>query len=189
LGEIEVAVDILEECGCHKIIIHHCPSGYPARLQGINLRVIQTLHQMFPYPVAFSDHSIGYDMDIAAIALGANMIEKTITLDRTIRSPEHIMSLEPHDAASFIKAIRDLEIALGSRRRKLSEKEKKNKVVVKRSLFAARDINKGQFLTQDMLKYSRPGDGVPAHMDKFILGRKLKKHIKKGTKFSLKDFD
>ncbi|MBW1767644.1 MAG: N-acetylneuraminate synthase family protein, partial [Deltaproteobacteria bacterium] len=87
IGEIEVAVDLLDVCGCKDIIINHCPSGYPARLEGINLRVIPTLREIFPYPIAFSDHSPGMEMDIAAVALGANMIEKTITLDRTIRSP------------------------------------------------------------------------------------------------------
>jgi sialic acid synthase SpsE len=110
LGEIETAIDILESEGCHNIIINHCPSGYPARLESINLRVIQTLKQMFPYPVAFSDHSPGFEMDIAAVAMGANMIEKTITLDRTIRSPEHIMSLNPESCQSFVETIRDLEM-------------------------------------------------------------------------------
>src|SRR6266480_306324 len=81
LGEIEAAVDRIVRAGNERIIIHHCPSGYPARRDGINLRVIQTLKAMFPYPAAFSDHTPGWDMDIAALCLGANMLEKTITLD------------------------------------------------------------------------------------------------------------
>src|SRR5579871_6462883 len=95
LGEIERAVDIIRSEGNENIIIHQCPSGYPAHLDSINLRIIQTLRQMFPYPIAFSDHTPGATMDIAAVAIGASLVEKTITLDRTTRSIEHIMSLEP----------------------------------------------------------------------------------------------
>lgn len=189
IGEIETAVNILENCSCNKIIIHHCPSGYPARLEGINLGVIQTLLQMFPYPIGFSDHSIGHDMDIAAVALGANMIEKTITLNRTIRSPEHIMSLEPYDAREFVQTIRNLEVSLGDYRRVISEEEKKQRNAIRRSLFAARDIKKGEVVNQEMLKYARPGDGIPADMDVSILGRRLKRNISALQKLSFEDFD
>jgi N,N'-diacetyllegionaminate synthase len=173
IGEVEAAVDVLESCACDRIIINHCPSGYPAWLGGINLRVITTLLQMFPCPVAFSDHSTGHDMDIAAVVLGANMIEKTITTDRTIRSPEHIMSLEPDEAADFVQTIRDLEVALGNKRRVVSQEEKDKRLVSRRSLFSARDLKKGEKLSQDMLAYSRPGNGIPADMDVYVLGRYL----------------
>ena len=188
LGEVEEAVNVLESSGCNKIIINHCPSGYPARLEGINLKVIQTLHHLFPYPIAFSDHSIGHEMDIAAVTLGANMLEKTITLDRTIRSPEHIMSLESHEAKSFINVVRDLEIALGNSRRIMTAEEMKARLIVKRSLFAGADIRKGEVLTQDKLYYSRPGDGIPAHMDTFVLGRKASRDVSGGEKLNFADF-
>ncbi len=188
IGEVEAAVDILEHAGCNQVIINHCPSGYPARLESINLRVIPTLLKMFPYPVAFSDHTSGRDMDIAAVALGASMIEKTITLDRTVRSPEHIMSLEPEEAESFVNAIRDVETALGFTRRIVTSEERKQKDIIRRSLFAACDIKKGDILVQEMLAYSRPGDGIPADMDKHYIGLRINKDIPAATKLSFEDF-
>ncbi len=188
IGEVEAAVDILEQSGCNQIIINHCPSGYPARLGSINLRVIPTLLKMFPYPIAFSDHTTGHDMDIAAVALGASMIEKTITLDRTIRSPEHIMSLEPDEAEYFINSIRDLEIALGAARRIVTQEERAQKKIIRRSLFSARDIKKGEKLDQEMLAYSRPGDGIPPDMDKHYFGLRINKNLPAGTKLRFDDF-
>lgn len=190
IAEVEQAVDVLEEAGCEKIIINHCPSGYPAYLESIHLRTLTTLQQLFPYPIAFSDHNPGHTMDVAAVALGANMIEKTITLDRTIRSPEHIMSLEPHDAAEFVRTIRDLEVALGTPRRRMASKSQlEGRTVVRRSVIAARDIKAGETLTQEMVDYARPGDGIPANLDSHILGRVVSKSVVSGKKFSWGDFD
>jgi len=188
IGEVEAAVDVLGRAGCREIIINHCPSGYPARLDGVNLRVLTTLQQMFPYPVAFSDHTPGCDMDLAAVALGADMIEKTITLDRTTRGPEHVMSLEPHEAADFVRRIRDLEQALGDPRRLLSPEEDSRRLLVRRSLFAARDLAAGETLAREDLEYSRPGDGIPAHLDELVLGRTLARDVAKGEKLAHGDF-
>ena len=187
LGEVERAVDVLECAGCRNIIINHCPSGYPARMDGINLRVLTTLRQMFPYPVAFSDHTPGATMDIAAVALGANMIEKTITLDRTIRSPEHIMSLEPDEAKAFVTTIRDVEQALGNPRRIFTEQERKAPPVARRSVVAARDLALGTVLVQDDLDYARPGGGIPAGMDYLVFGKKLRRAVKRGERYSIAD--
>jgi len=189
IGEIEAAVEVIEREGNPNIIINHCPSGYPAQLDGINLRVISTLRKTFRYPIAFSDHSTGHDMDIAAVSLGASMVEKTITLDRTIRSPEHIMSLEPDEAADFVRRIRDLEKALGNSRRLLTTEEKEKRMIARRSLFAAVDLQAGQILLQKMVKYSRPGDGIAADQDKLVLGRRLKHNISKNTKLQFSDFE
>ncbi len=189
LGEIETAVDVLESEGCNNIIINHCPSGYPARLESINLRVIPTLRQMFAYPVAFSDHSPGFDMDIAAVAMGANMIEKTITLDRTSRGPEHIMSLDPESCQSFVRTIRNLEIAKGNPRRMLSKEEKLKCLNLRRSLFAAHELKKGERLTQAMVHYSRPGDGIPADLDSVVIGHIAKRNIPQASKLKFDDFE
>ncbi len=182
IGEVEQAVDVLEQAGCRKIIINHCPSGYPARLESINLRTVHTLRQMFPYPVAFSDHTPGATMDIAAVALGVDMLEKTITLDRCIRSPEHIMSLEPHEAADFVRTIREVETALGNPRRIMTPEERSQPPVARRSVVAARDIAAGEILKQEMLDYARPGDGLPAHLDYLVLGKKVRRTVKQGEK-------
>lgn len=182
IGEVEQAVDVLETAGCTNIIINHCPSGYPACLESINLRTIQTLKQMFPYPIAFSDHSPGAIMDIAAVALGVDMLEKTITLDRCIRSPEHIMSLEPHEAAAFVQTIRDVEVALGNCRRIMTPEERALPPVTRRSVIAARDIAEGEILTQEMLDYARPGDGLPPHLDYLVLGKHCRVSLKQGER-------
>lgn len=184
IGEVEQAVDVLETAGCRRIIINHCPTGYPARLDGINLRVIQTLQTMFPYPIAFSDHTPGCTMDIAAVALGASILEKTISLDRTTRSPEHIMSLEPHEGAAFVQTIREVEQALGLRRRILQPQERANAAVARRSITAAHNLPEGHILVQEDLDYTRPETGIPACFDKQLLGRALRRTVQAGEHFS-----
>jgi sialic acid synthase SpsE len=160
LGEIEAAIDVIRAQGNENIIIHQCPSGYPARLDSVNLRVISTLKQMFGYPAAYSDHTPGWEMDIAAVAMGANLVEKTITLDRTTRSVEHVMSLEPQDMRAFVQAIRDLETAMGSPRRVLKEEERKKRDSIRRSIFLAQPAKKGQKLSDVKVEFRRPGFGI-----------------------------
>lgn len=159
LGEIEAAVDVIRAEGNENIIIHQCPSGYPAHLDSINLRIIETLRQMFPYPVAFSDHTPGATMDIAAVAMGANLVEKTITLDRTTRSVEHIMSLEPPDMAKFVRTIADVERAMGNPRRILHEAEEKRRHMYRRSTFLDAPVKSGQRLRDAKVVFRRPGFG------------------------------
>lgn len=163
-GEIEEAVELINACGNRNIIIHNCPSGYPARLESINLRMIPSLKQLFGYPVAFSDHTPGHDMDIAAVALGANLVEKTITLDRTTRSAEHLFSLEPEDTNDFVRCIRELETALGNPRRILAPEEKEKRRAVRRSIFLNQAVQKGQTLRTAKVDFKRPGFGIsPRH--------------------------
>jgi len=160
LGEIEAAVDVIRSEGNESIIIHQCPSGYPALLDSINLRIVPTLKQMFPYPVAFSDHSPGATMDIAAIAIGANLLEKTITLDRTTRSIEHIMSLEPQDMQGFVHTVREVERALGTPRRILHAEERKRRNAIRRSAFLAAPVKAGTALSSARITFRRPGFGI-----------------------------
>jgi N,N'-diacetyllegionaminate synthase len=188
IGEIEAAVDVITRAGNERIIIHHCPSGYPARREGINLRVIQTLKSMFPYPAAFSDHTPGWDMDIAAVCLGANMVEKTITLDRTTPSVEHIMSIEGEDIERFVTAIRDLEAAFGNPRRAMHEAEARKRDMVRRSIFTRRALRKGETLTAADVDYRRPGSGIPPSESARILGRQLATDKKAGEMLRYEDF-
>ncbi len=181
LWEIERAVQEIERAGNKNIVIHLCPTGYPARLESLNLRMIETLKLMFPdYCIAFSDHSPGWEMDIAAVALGAKLVEKTITLDRTIKSCEHSFSLEPHDAQKFVKAVRELDIALGSSRRVIPLKEKERRKVGRRSPYALRDINAGEVIDSNDFEFKRPEAGISADEFRFVRGMKLRKPIKKG---------
>jgi N,N'-diacetyllegionaminate synthase len=187
LGEMETAVDIIRREGNENIIIHHCPSGYPARLPSVNLRVITTLQQMFPYPIAYSDHTPGWDMDIAAVTLGASLVEKTITLDCTTRAVEHIMSLEPPEMRTFIRAIRDLETALGSPRRVMHADEIKRRQNVRRSMYLKAEAKAGMRLADAAIDFRRPGFGIGPEMYDTLADRRFKSDLPAGHLLALAD--
>tara|TARA_B100000886_G_scaffold253385_1_gene179124 strand:- start:225 stop:680 length:456 start_codon:yes stop_codon:yes gene_type:complete len=151
--------------------------------------MIKSLKTMFDCPIAYSDHSIGFDMDIAALAVGANLLEKTITLDRTTPRVEHIMSLEPDEMTKFVEKIREIEIAMGSSRRVLTEKEKFNRLKVRRSIYLDEDYKKNTFVKDMKLKFKRPGYGIPPSEYDKILDKKLKIDLKKGSQLSLYDLE
>ena len=189
LGEIELAVDAIRAEGNESIVIHHCPSGYPAHLESINLRVIPTIKNLFGCPVAFSDHSAGWDMDIAALAVGANMLEKTITEDRTTRSVEHVMSLEPQDMRRFVEVIREIETALGNSRRVFSDAERVKRNAIRRSLHVAADLAPGHVLNETDLDYRRPGTGItPDRLDE-VLSKRLIRALKAGERIQWEDLE
>lgn len=180
LGEIEQAVDVLVGNGNDQIIIHQCPSGYPAHLSSINLNMIKTLKTMFPYPAAFSDHSPGWDMDIAALAVGADLLEKTITFDRCTPSVEHLMSIEGNDCTKFIQSIRDVEIALGGARRIIGQEQMINIAKVRRSAFINKDLSAGMEISMADLDFRRPGNGIPPSDYKRLIGRTLTQSLSHG---------
>ena len=189
IGEIEAAVDIIRAEGNDNIIIHHCPSGYPAHLESINLNVIPTLKRMFPYPIAYSDHTPGWDMDLAAVAMGANLIEKTITEDRMTRSVEHVMSIEPQDMTRFIAAIRDLETAMGSARRIMSPTEVEKRTANRRSTFLRCDLPAGSVLSMGHFDFRRPGHGIsPADAERLV-GAKLRAGKSAGHRLEWPDIE
>ena len=189
LGEVEAAVEVIRKEGNENIIIHHCPTDYPAKLTGINLNIVRTLKEMFEFPIAFSDHSPGADMDIAAVALGANLVEKTITLDRTTRSVEHIMSLEPPEMASFVQLMRDLPVAFGNRRRLMGDAELEKSMSMRRSIFTKRSIAVGEMVTEDMLDYRRPGYGIPPSELAKVLGKVCTRPIGEGEMVRIVNID
>ena len=187
IGEIEAAVDVILGNGNDRIIIHHCPSGYPARRDGINLRVIETLKKMVPFPIAFSDHTPGWDMDIAAVCLGADMVEKTITLDRMTPSVEHIMSIEGDDIRRFVTVIRDLEAAFGTPRRIMHEEEKEKRDMVRRSVFVNRDFAAGERIGMTDIDFRRPGGGIPPSEYLRVVGKCLAKPKRAGEVLNIED--
>ncbi|MFC1884985.1 N-acetylneuraminate synthase family protein [Thermodesulfobacteriota bacterium] len=188
IGEIEQAVDLVVAEGNENIIIHNCPSGYPARLESINLRLIKTLKAMFPYPVAFSDHTPGWDMDIAAVSMGVNLIEKTITEDRTTRSVEHIISLEGKEAKTFIEMIRKVEIALGNNRRIMHPDELERRKAIRRSAFLKSEVTKGCLVKDAEIEFMRPGYGIsPKDFGKYF-ERRFKTDLPEGHMINLRDF-
>jgi sialic acid synthase SpsE len=187
IGEIEAAIDDIRAVGNENIIIHHCPTGYPARLEGINLRVIQTLKQIFPYPVGFSDHSRGWEMDVAAVALGADLVEKTITEDSTTRSAEHIMSLEPPEMAAFVQLMHDLKVAFGKPRRIMAEAEKVKRTAVRRSVHLINGAKAGTSVDKLEIAFRRPGFGIGPELWPTLSGMKLRVDLPAGHRLAITD--
>ena len=187
IGEIEQAVDVIRSEGNDDIIIHQCPSGYPARLESVNLNIIPTLKQMFGLPVAFSDHTPGCDMDVASVALGANMVEKTITEDRMIRQVEHVMSLEPSEMVGFIKTIRDVETALGSPRRIMTAEERAKSMAIRRSVYIKGEAKAGQRLGDLDVEFRRPGHGIAPDVYEKLVDMALVRDLSDGHQLALSD--
>ena len=187
LGEVEAAVDLICSEGNRNIIIHQCPSGYPARLKSINLNIIPTLKRLFPFPVAFSDHSPGWEMDVAALALGANLLEKTITEDRTTPSVEHLFSLEPQEMKGFVRMIRDVEIAMGTTRRIMQDEEKTKRQRWRRSVFLQSPVKTGQKLGNVKVDFRRPGFGIGPDMYEQLLDFSFRTDLPEGHMLSFND--
>jgi N-acetylneuraminate synthase/N,N'-diacetyllegionaminate synthase len=181
LGEVEEALNVIRSEGVEDVILLHCVSNYPARIENVNLRAMETLKQALKIPVGFSDHTLGITASIAAVALGACVIEKHFTLDRNLPGPDHKASLEPDELKEMVKAIRDVEKALGDGIKRLAQGEKEIKKVARRSIVAKVDILEGAIITKEMLDIKRPGTGiVPKYFD-FIVGMRAKKDIKKSN--------
>ena len=177
LAEVEQAVDLALSLGQDRISINHCPTGYPANAENVNLNILGTLKRVFDCPVAFSDHSPGVEMDVAALCLGANILEKTITLDRTTRSPEHIMSLEPDEFAGFVHSIRTVEAARGVVRRHLGPQEREYRKKSRRGIYAARAIKQGDVLTEADVTFKRPQALLGPDQTGLVLGRTARQDI------------
>ncbi|HTY81961.1 MAG TPA: N-acetylneuraminate synthase [Dehalococcoidales bacterium] len=180
LKEIREAVHIVQREGTGEIALLHCVSGYPTRPEDVNLKVMATLRRAFGLPVGFSDHTTGISVPIAAVALGACIIEKHFTLDKNLPGPDHRASLEPGELAEMVKAIREVEKALGDGRKRLTPEEKANQKAARRSLVAAKDIKAGKVITADMICIKRPGTGLEPKDIDFVIGKKAKKTIAAG---------
>lgn len=177
LDEIEQAVKVIRENGTKDIVLLHCVTSYPARKEDVNLRAIETLRRKFKLPAGFSDHTLGVTIPIAAAALGAVLIEKHFTLDKSLPGPDHKASLEPNELTEMVTAIRDVEKALGNGVRRLTEEEREIRKKVRRSIVAKEEILKGTIITESMLDFKRPGTGIePKHLDR-VIGRRTKKDI------------
>lgn len=178
LGEIEEALKVIREEGTEEIVLLHCVSSYPAKVEDMNVKTMETLRYAFKLPVGLSDHTLGITIAIAAVALGACVIEKHFTLDKNLPGPDHRASLEPGELKEMVKALRDVERALGDGVKQPTVGEEENKKVIRRSIVAKLDIPKGAIITEEMLTIKRPGSGIePKHIN-MIVGRKAKEHIK-----------
>lgn len=154
-----------------KVVLLHCTTEYPAAPATVNLRAMETLRCAFGLPIGLSDHTVGIHIPIAAVALGATVVEKHFTLDRTMPGPDHAASLEPQELAAMIRQIRDVEAALGDGVKQPCEAEQHNRLVARRSLIATEPIRIGDMFTLANLGCKRPGDGIPPAMLWTLLGR------------------
>ena len=177
LGEIEIALNILFKNNLpkSKITVLHCNTAYPTPIKDVNLKAMLTIKNCFDINVGYSDHTEGIEVSIAAAAMGAEIIEKHITLDKNMPGPDHKASLEPKEFIDMVRSIRNIEIAIGTGIKKPSQSELANIKVARKSIVAANDINIGDEFTFNNLCIKRPGDGLPPNMMKYLIGTKAKK--------------
>ncbi len=177
LTDIEVALNTIYKAGNRDVVLLHCAINYPAQIQDINLKNMETMRIAFNVPVGFSDHTLGITADIVAVALGAKVIEKHFTLSRKLTGPDHPFAVEPEELAAMVKAIRDTEASFGSAIKKHTPVEEEMYRLARRSLVAARSIPKGTQITRDMIEVKRPGFGIPTRMMEALIGRTAKINI------------
>jgi N,N'-diacetyllegionaminate synthase len=185
LGEVETAVRSIVEAGNRDFILLHCVSNYPADSTDANLRAMQTMQATFNVPVGYSDHTLGIEVALAAVALGACVIEKHFTLSRDLPGPDHRASLEPDELAAMVRGIRKVEASLGHGRKEPAASEAEIAAVARRSLVAACDIDAGTELTKELIAIRRPGTGLPAAMLSEVVGRTLRVPARAGELLTL----
>lgn len=181
LDEIRTAVRFVQS----PFALLHCVSCYPAAPADVNLRAMKTMALEFPVPIGYSDHTLGLDVALAAVALGATILEKHLTLDRALPGPDHRASLEPADFERLVAGVRDVELALGHGRKEPAEAERAVAQVARRSLVAAVDISAGTLLTGDLIAVKRPGTGLTPGLRGTIIGRTARQPIPADTLLSL----
>lgn len=174
MADIEAAVNVLTKYGVKKeeITLLHCNTEYPTPFGDVNLMAMQQIRDDFQVKVGYSDHTQGIEVPIAAVALGACVIEKHFTLDRNMKGPDHQASLEPDELKAMVNAIRNIEKALGSGKKTVSESERKNIAIARKSIVATFPIKKGETLTEENLSVKRPGTGISPMRWEEVIGTK-----------------
>jgi len=180
LGEVEKAINWINEVWDKlskksQLTLLHCTSNYPSKVSDCNLLAMKTMEKSFGLPVGYSDHTLGIEIPIAAVALGARVIEKHFTLDRNMEGPDHKASLEPGELNNMVKAIRNIEKALGNGQKRPSSSEFQNKAIVRKSIVAAKGIKEGEFFTDENITAKRPGTGICLMEWDKIIGKRAKK--------------
>lgn len=181
LSEIEAALSVIEEAGQKEITILHCNTEYPTPMQDVNLKAMNTIGDAFKVKIGYSDHTLGIEVPIAAVALGATVIEKHFTTDRSLPGPDHKASLEPNELKAMVSAIRNIEKALsGDGRKKPTASELKNRGVGRKSIHLKLDCQEGHKLTEKDLIMKRPGHGISPMEIFHVLGKSLNSRVKAG---------
>ncbi len=184
LSDIEAAILVMTEGGLKRehLTVLHCNTEYPTPMGDVNLKAMTTIARAFGVQIGYSDHTLGIEVPIAAVAMGAVCIEKHFTLDRTMEGPDHRASLEPHELKSMVAAIRNIEVALGDGVKRPSASEQKNMTIARKSIHLAADLPAGHVLTESDLAMKRPGDGISPMEMKQVVGRRLATDLGSETK-------
>ena len=175
LFEIEESLKVLRNNGCGKISLLHCNTEYPTPFDDVNLKAMFTLKEKFNVEVGYSDHTKGIEVPIAAVAMGATIIEKHFTLDRNMEGPDHKASLEPNELKQMVYSIRNIEIALGDGVKKVSNSEKENIEIARKSIVANCNIKKGEVFNEINITTKRPGNGISPMKWNDVIGKTAKK--------------
>ncbi|PIU41831.1 MAG: pseudaminic acid synthase [Candidatus Omnitrophica bacterium CG07_land_8_20_14_0_80_42_15] len=184
LSEVKEAVNAAEKAGAKDIILLRCVSNYPAKPEEMNLKTILHMQKLFKCPIGLSDHTLGIAVSLAAVSLGAKVIEKHFILSRNIKTPDSFFSIEPQELLELVRNIRIVEKSLGRVHYGSTEGETKNKVF-RRSLFIVKDIKKGEKFTEENIRSIRPAYGIHPKYFKHVIGKKAKRDIKKGAPLKL----
>ena len=177
IGEIESALNVLISSGTEKenITVLHCNTEYPTPIEDVNLKAMLTIRNAFNVKIGYSDHTLGIEVPIAAVAMGASVIEKHFTLNKNMEGPDHRASLEPEELNAMVRAIRNIEKALGNGIKKPSPSELKNKPIARKSIVAAKNIKKGDVFTEENITVKRPGNGISPMRWNAVSGRIAKR--------------
>lgn len=177
LSDIEGALDFISQYTDKEVKVLHCTTNYPCPMDEVNLKAMNTIKDAFQVAVGYSDHTLGIEVPIAAVALGAEIIEKHFTLDKTMEGPDHVASLEPNELKEMTRTIRNIEKALGSGIKKPNKSEVKIQSIVKRKIVLAKDVEINHILTENDLEYKRCENGIESKYYKNIIGKKVKRKI------------
>ena len=187
LTEVKDALNVLNEAGTprEKITILHCNTEYPTSMEDVNLLAMQTINKAFNTRVGYSDHTTGIEISVAAVALGATVIEKHITIDKNMNGPDHKSSLDPREFKEMVMAIRNIEVALGDGVKRASLSELKNKNIARKSIVAANDIKLGEIFSESNITIKRPGCGVNPMKWYNVIGEVAKRDFKEDEAIEL----
>lgn len=187
LGEVEEAIDAARQAGNEQLVLLHCVSSYPAPDEALNLRALRTLREAFALPVGFSDHSQGTEAAVAAVALGAAVIEKHLTLDKNLAGPDHRASLAPAEFRRLVESVRRVEKALGSGRKTVTAAEQELRTIARKSIVAGVEIRKDTVITREMVELKRPATGLAPSFLPSVLGRRAARDISADENISWPD--
>nr|WP_027624881.1 N-acetylneuraminate synthase [Clostridium lundense] len=185
LGEVEIAVNVIKESGNENITLLHCTSNYPTDYEDVNLNAMITLKNAFKLPIGYSDHTVGIEIPIAAVTMGAKVIEKHFTLDKKMEGPDHRASLDPQELKHMVAGIRNIEKAFGDGIKKCNSNEKNTRKVARKSIVASKFIKLGDELSYNNITFKRPGVGLsPIYVDE-IIGKKALNNIEEDSFITL----